>query len=144
MPLAVVISSIYWSLLLLFPSLILQKNPNSEPSSSGDALMRIPVSVDLSLHAAPGLALLADFMLFQRKFSKTEVRYVAPVIVALSAGWYGWWVEYCASFNGTFPYPFLTENPFNVRVGIYGGAATLALVSFWIINALHPNPSRRS
>ncbi|KZP24768.1 hypothetical protein FIBSPDRAFT_406409 [Athelia psychrophila] len=142
LPLAVVISSIYWSLLLLFPSLILQTNPNSEPSSSSDALVRIPVSVDLSLHAAPGLALLADFMLFQPKFSKNEARYAAPVLVTLLASSYGWWVEYCASINGTFPYPFLTENPFNIRVGIYGGAATLALVSFWIINSLHPNRSR--
>lgn len=36
------------------------------------------------------------------------------------------------------PYPFLTENPFEIRVGIYGGASILALLSFWLLNALHP------
>jgi hypothetical protein len=35
------------------------------------------------------------------------------------------------------PYPFL-ENPFEIRLGIYAAAATLALVSFWALNAFHP------
>lgn len=35
------------------------------------------------------------------------------------------------------PYPFLTENPFEIRVGIYAGASVIALGSFWIINAVH-------
>ena len=39
------------------------------------------------------------------------------------------------------PYPFLTANPLEIRVGIYAAAATLALISFWTINGLHPRQS---
>jgi len=138
LPLAVVISFIYWTLILLFPSLILQKDPNSQPSSSIDTLMWVPLPVDLALHAVPGMALCADFMLLESKFSKNEARYGAPLVISLAAVWYVSWVEYCASFNGTFPYPFLTENPFEIRVGIYITTTTFALVSFWALNVLHP------
>jgi hypothetical protein len=61
----------------------------------------MPLSVDLALHAAPGLALFTDFMFLESKFSKNEVRYGAPLVVSLAAVWYASWVEHCASFNGT-------------------------------------------
>jgi len=143
LPLAVVTSLIYWTLILLSPSLILQKDPNSEPSSSTDALMRVPLPIDLALHAVPGLALCADFMLLESKFSKNETRYGALLVIFPVAVWYVSWVEYCASFNGTFPYPFLTVNPFEIRVGIYIAVMTFALVSFWTLNALHPDKRSR-
>jgi len=138
LPLAVVISSIYWTLLLFFPTLILLKDPNAESSSSAEPLLRIPLPVDLSLHAAPGVALFVDFMLLESKFSKNEARYGAPLFVFMASLAYASWVEYCAGFNGTFPYPFLTGNPFEIRLGIYAATGTLALVSFWTLNALHP------
>jgi len=137
LPLAVVISSIYWTLILLLPELIAQRDPNTESSSSPPAMYFIPIHIDLSLHLVPGLALLTDFIFLEQKFSESEARYGAPMIVVLATIWYSSWVEYCASFNSSFPYPFLTENPFEIRIGIYIGAATLALVSFWTINALH-------
>jgi len=137
LPLAVVISSIYWTLILMFPSLILQTDPNNKLSSSTGALMWLPLPVDLALHVVPALALCADFMLLESKFSKNEARYGAPLVISLAAVWYASWVEYCASSNGTFPYPFLTENPFEIRVGIYITATTLALLYFWTLNALH-------
>lgn len=76
-------------------------NPNTVPSSSEKSLRFIPLEVDLSLHAVPALALSADFLLLERKFSRYETRYLAPLIVVLAAVWYGSWVEYCAGFNGT-------------------------------------------
>jgi len=137
MPLAVVISTIYWTLMLFFPSLILQTDP-SIASSTGEAplLLRIPLRMDLALHATPALSLLADFVLFERKYTKKQALVGAPIVAGAATLWYSWWAEYCASFNGSFPYPFLTENPFEVRVYIYAGAGTLALVSFWAINFL--------
>lgn len=119
--------------------------------------MRIPLRVDLALHAVPSLALLIDFLFLEPKFSKLQVRYGAPLVVSLAAVSYASWVEYCASFNGSckqsllrpcafvphtvvcclVPYPFL-ENPLEIRLGIYAAAATLALVSFWALNTLHP------
>ncbi|KII88639.1 hypothetical protein PLICRDRAFT_41839 [Plicaturopsis crispa FD-325 SS-3] len=138
LPLAVVISSIYWTLLLAFPHLIMQAFPTSEPTSSpsAPAIAYVPLPIDLALHAAPALTLVADFFLLERKYTRSEARW-APLVTAVSTVWYGAWVEYLATFNKTFPYPFLTENPFEIRVAIYGGAALLALVSFWGINGLH-------
>lgn len=35
------------------------------------------------------------------------------------------------------PYPFLTENTFPIRVGIYAGASVVAYASFRLLNELH-------
>lgn len=156
MPLAVVISSIYWSLVLLAPQLILMENPlSTEPSSAAPVMMRIPLEVDLALHAAPGIALFLDFFLFEKRYSKKQALYGAPTISILSTLWYSSWVEYFAKFNGRcksysrlisspligesshlVPYPFLND-VVEVRYSIYAGATMLALVSFWLLNAAH-------
>jgi len=141
MPMSVVVTSIYWTLLLWFPTLILQADPSKTvPTSSTEvpSLMRLPLRMDLALHAVPGVSLLLDFIFFERKYGEKEARYGATLMAALTGTVYGSLVEYFAKFNGSFPYPFLTENPFEIRVAIYFGATTFALVSFWIINALHP------
>ncbi|KAI0093546.1 FAR-17a/AIG1-like protein [Irpex rosettiformis] len=137
----IVISSIYWSLLILFPKLILRAPEPGElgPTSSGEVpdLIRIPLSLDLSLHAVPGLALILDFYLFEVKYAKMTARIGGAAIAALAAIWYGSWVEYCASYNKIFPYPFLTTNEFPVRVQIYAGATAFAYVVFQGLNAFH-------
>ncbi|TFK54970.1 hypothetical protein OE88DRAFT_1653557 [Heliocybe sulcata] len=140
LPVAVVVSSIYWTLVLSMPHMILQANPGTTPptsSSEAPQLMRIPLEMDLALHASPALSLLADFLLFEKKYGRNETVYVAPVLAALFGFFYANWVEYLAKFNGSFPYPFLTDNSFEIRVAIYSGAITLALVSFWLINSVH-------
>lgn len=38
----------------------------------------------------------------------------------------------------TVPYPFLTQNPFPIRLAIYGGATTIGGLSFLAMNTLHP------
>jgi hypothetical protein len=100
MPLAVVISTIYWSLVFFAPSLIFIIDSTAEPTSAGPAVFRIPLEVDLALHAAPGITLFLDFFLFEKRYSKKQALYGAPV-VAISAGvWYVSWVEYFATYNG--------------------------------------------
>jgi len=135
MPVAAVVSSIYWPLLLFFPKLILQADPLSPPTAP--VLLYLRPEVDLALHATPAVTLLADFIFLGSKYTRKEAIYGAPVATFLATVGYGSWVEYCASFNGSFPYPFLTENPLEIRVLIYTGAAMLALVSFWTINSFH-------
>ncbi|KAJ6596782.1 FAR-17a/AIG1-like protein [Mycena vulgaris] len=132
MPIATIVSSIYWTLLLTFPHLILRAMPEES------APIGIPLRIDLALHAAPCIALLADFMIFERRYGTTVIKYVAPAITLVCTLWYGWWVEHCASKNGTFAYPFLTLNPMEIRLRIYAGAGTLACLSFYALNALHP------
>ncbi|KAH7889316.1 FAR-17a/AIG1-like protein [Phlebopus sp. FC_14] len=141
LPLAFVVTSIYWSLYIFFPTLILrpEEPTGSEPTSSSTApkLMRIPLHIDLSVHAVPLITLLVDFFLFERKFAPRQTRMTAPAIVFVYGIWYASFVEYCSRFNGTFPYPFLTVNPFGVRVVIYTVVAGLALASLRLLNALH-------
>jgi len=76
-------------------------------------------------------------MFFESKYKRKESLYGAPVVASLAGVGYGSWVEYCASYNGSFPYPFLTENPLEIRLLIYAGATVLALLSFWIMNNVH-------
>ncbi|KAI9570488.1 FAR-17a/AIG1-like protein, partial [Boletus coccyginus] len=125
--LAIVISSVYWSLISCFPHLIAPATAKLIP----------PLTIDLALHASPLFTLLVDFFVFESKFSKTYVHKAAPAAVVVYAIWYASFVEYCATFNGSFPYPFLTHNPFPVRVLIYAAAAGIALSCFRTLNALH-------
>jgi len=101
-------------------------------------LMRIPLKIDLSLHLAPVVTLLADFALYEKKYTKKQVQIGAPLVVLGCGTWYACWVEYCASYNKIFPYPFLTENPLDIRIGIYAFLSFIALGCFRLINAVHP------
>ncbi|KAK7043591.1 hypothetical protein VNI00_008202 [Paramarasmius palmivorus] len=104
MPLAAVISCVYWALLTLSPDLILQgaekmiDDPEVASSVEKLALVRIPLPVDLSLHMAPGVALIADFFLFERKFTSKEVAW-GPLVAGAYTAFYGWWVEHCSKHN---------------------------------------------
>ena len=44
--------------------------------------------------------------------------------------------------NNLFPYPFLTFNPFEIRVAIYAGATTLALLFFFLLNNIKKRVER--
>ncbi|KAG7442920.1 uncharacterized protein BT62DRAFT_935646 [Guyanagaster necrorhizus] len=139
MPVEAVIVSVYWTLLLLFPSLILQKDVVTEPTSSHDGppLARTPLSLDLAMHVVPGLSLVMDFLVFEKKYSQELVKLAVPVVLTCG-GMYSSWAERNAKLNGgVFPYPFLTENPFETRLGIYVGACAIGYIYFRVLNALH-------
>ncbi|KAF9643042.1 hypothetical protein BDM02DRAFT_3104938 [Thelephora ganbajun] len=137
MPLEVTISSIYWTLIILFPHLILMDEPptSEQTSSSASAtLMRVPFKVDLALHAVPGIALVLDFFFFEERYTKYQVARVVPLTTILFGLWYVSWVEYCASHNGRFPYPFL-ESPYHIRALVYVGAVVQSFLSFRFLNS---------
>ena len=96
---AVVVTSIYWSLLYLFPHLILIPELG-DPSSAPPVLARLPFRVDLAMHITPLFSLVTDFMFLEHKYTKKEARYGAALVIALSTIWYSSWVEYCARYNG--------------------------------------------
>jgi hypothetical protein len=112
MQLAVTISSIYWTLLSIAPSLILpppNESTSGEPSAAIDPdasdidphlLFRIPFSLDLTLHASPVIALLIDFYLLEDKFPRRAIRRTAPLLALAYGIAYGCFVEYCAASNG--------------------------------------------
>ncbi|KIK59784.1 hypothetical protein GYMLUDRAFT_44239 [Collybiopsis luxurians FD-317 M1] len=136
MPVTIVISSIYWPLLFLATRLIL---PVEEGTTSPHAsqFIRLPLSMDFALHAAPAISLLVDFLMLGKRLSRNELRFGTPAVSFFYTSFYAWWVERCASFNGKFPYPFLTESSLEIRMAIYFGAGSLALTSYWLINSLH-------
>lgn len=103
LPLAAVISLIYWTLMLFIPELILMPSLGvAEPTSSSAVpkLLRLPLSTDLALHAVPAISLILDFVWFEKKYGSMEANMGAPLVTVLAAVWYATWVEYCASFNG--------------------------------------------
>ncbi|KAK0205390.1 FAR-17a/AIG1-like protein [Desarmillaria ectypa] len=133
MPVEAVIASIYWTLITFYPSLI-----KISATEDGTPVPFIPLSIDLSLHAVPGIALVADFLWLEKKYSRrTVARYSIPTMVVCTVA-YGTWVEWCARINGFFAYPFLTDNQFAIRLGIYAGGACVGYLSFRILNAIHP------
>jgi len=146
--LACTISSIYWGLLLFAPDLILPRLPPGaanplgvvpgEPSSESH-LARIPLHLDLALHAVPGISMALDFFLFEKKYTWKQAWKQAPLLVVLFVFWYGGLTEYLGKLNNNdFPYPFLTLNPFPIRAAIYSGAGLLAYISFQFLNSIHP------
>ena len=119
--------------------------------------MRVPLKIDLALHASPSIALVTEFIAFQKPYSSYETTFIAPILAAFAGVGYGSWTEYCGFHNGEcasifgfndalikepfflVPYPFLTDNPFKIRVGIYGAATLLSISLFRALNRLHPD-----
>lgn len=144
LPVAIIVSGIYWTLLLAFPHLILPPvevtSQPVEPSSSHEApqFYRIPLSMDLALHFVPALSLTLDFFVLERKYSADQLKTQAPILAILAAVSYSLWAEYCASKNGSFPYPFLTISPLHIRIVIYSVTTVLAYTSLLMLNFVHP------
>ncbi|KAH7340810.1 FAR-17a/AIG1-like protein [Rhizoctonia solani] len=144
LPVSIIVSGIYWTLMLAFPHLILPpiEAPLEpvEPSSAPEApqFYRIPLKMDLALHLAPSVSLIVDFFVLERKYTTRQLKAQAPLLAILAAISYATWAEYCASKNGAFPYPFLTISPFHIRVVIYGVTTLLAYLSLLVLNSVHP------
>ena len=105
--LAIVISAIYWTLLLAFPHLILLEDPEASSAATVPEPERLPLHTDLAIHAAPAISLIIDFYYFEQRYSKNVSRYGALCLAAVLGTWYACWVEHCASYNG-----FCTSMPF--------------------------------
>jgi hypothetical protein len=153
--LTVTISSIYWPLLLFFAPLILRAMPSDAAGATPAELIRLPISMDIALHAMPPIAVLTEFLVVECKYQGNTATIGAPLITSLYAIWYSFWVEHCASQNGhcgrllrfmsllhanystLVPYPFL-EVPLDRRIVIYVAATFLGILSFRALNHLHP------
>jgi len=136
-----VVTAIYWPMVLTAPSLInpaYNPNPPATPLASNNPipLTGIPLPVDLALHFAPGAYFFLDFFLFERRYTSVEIKRTGRVLTLIAAAAYTGWVEYCAQYNQTFPYPFLNV-PFLSRLAIYSTATLFGYGFFAGVNALH-------
>ncbi|ORX39694.1 FAR-17a/AIG1-like protein [Kockovaella imperatae] len=143
LPVEIVIASIYWPLAIFAPSLMFPKSPEdvSSPVPSSvpatDLLFKIPLNMDLSMHALPAFALLFDFFFLEKKYTPPASTIGAPLLALTFGTLYGVWVEHCATINGKFPYPFLNVMDFIPRVILYITATFGSLFAFWGLNGLH-------
>ncbi|KIM58926.1 hypothetical protein SCLCIDRAFT_1218280 [Scleroderma citrinum Foug A] len=139
LPLAFVVTTIYWSLYIFCPTLILRPEID-EPTPPGvvPKLIRPPLELDFAMHLAPFISLFIDFLVFERKFNHIHLNSFGPAALLFYGISYACWVEYCASHNGVFPYPFLTLNPFRGRAIVYTCVTALAFGSLQLLNRLHP------
>ncbi|ODN73543.1 hypothetical protein L202_08042 [Cryptococcus amylolentus CBS 6039] len=144
LPVEFIITSIYWSLIIFAPHLML---PPTDPDAAQGApssstaeptLFRIPLWMDMSMHLLPGIALVFEFFLLETKYRPPFSTSVAFLLASAFGTSYGFWVEHCAEQNGgVFPYPFLTILPLGGRVGVYVGATGVAWAVFRGLNWVH-------
>lgn len=99
------VSAIYWSLIIFFPQLILGQNPvgSTEEAIAGAAASGvipffIPLKYDLALHLLPAIAILADFIFFEKQFPSVWCKRV-PATMGVYGLFYSSWVEFCAKQN---------------------------------------------
>lgn len=96
-------------MVLLAPALI---NPAYNPEPPATPLEPdtpipfggIPLPVDLALHFAPGAYFFLDFFLFEKRYSRDQIRKTGKALTAAATLAYGGWVEYCAQYNATCAY----------------------------------------
>ncbi|KAI6130096.1 hypothetical protein EV401DRAFT_1925059 [Pisolithus croceorrhizus] len=88
------------------------------------------------MHLAPFLSLLADFVLFEPKFSSRQMA-IAPIIIIAYAVVYAGALEYFAARNDFFLYPFLDASSLPTRLAIYVGTSCIGLGCLAFLNRLH-------
>ncbi|KAH7107544.1 FAR-17a/AIG1-like protein [Auriculariales sp. MPI-PUGE-AT-0066] len=139
-PMSMVVFAIYWPLVLFAPSLMapadMAVDEQGHPSPAA-LMFPLPLGIDLGLHAVPVIILLTDWAVYGKRYSRFEATRVAPLIAIAMGCSYGTWVEWCASANGAFPYPFLNIL-FVGRLSIYATATLFAFSAFRWVNSMHP------
>ena len=68
--------------------------------AAGAELIVTPLSADLSMHAAPFIALVSDFIWCEPKFSRRQMNRVAPVVILAYGALYGGMLEFLAKCDG--------------------------------------------
>ena len=102
-PLAIVVTALYWPMVLFAPSLMSSAEMTTEDGKPApfSVMFPLPLDIDLGLHAAPLAILLIDWLAFGHQYSKRESATFAPVAAVATGIAYGTWVEWCASANKT-------------------------------------------
>ncbi|KAE8211492.1 hypothetical protein CF327_g4750 [Tilletia walkeri] len=139
LPAEFLISALYWSLLSISPDLLIMPSKIEDPNNPGAFILhsiRLPMFLDLRLHAFPGVLMLIDYYAFSPAFSKaTHAAIVGGVPTVL----YISWATLCAQMNGKYPYPLLTEASIPLRAAIYSGslAVMVGLTVFFRSTHVH-------
>ncbi|KAK4053440.1 hypothetical protein OIV83_001606 [Microbotryomycetes sp. JL201] len=123
-PVEGLVSVLYWGMQFYDPKLL------TPPGT----MFKIPLFLDISIHALPALFLWIDFLVFSPRMSKS----VNPLLIsALGTLAYTTWMEYAAAQNKHFPYPFLDHMPPVARSLFYLCMIPVLLGLFKCANGIH-------
>ncbi|GAA5871379.1 hypothetical protein JCM16303_000737 [Sporobolomyces ruberrimus] len=118
------VALMYWGLMLIDPSLLMPPDPE----------FFLPLKLDISIHGLPAVYLWLDFLCFSPPFPKAA----RPLAISTSAVLlYVTWMEFAASKNGRFPYPFLDTMTQAQRSIFYLFQVPLVIGLFKAANGLH-------
>ncbi|GAA6007152.1 hypothetical protein JCM11491_003024 [Sporobolomyces phaffii] len=118
------VALMYWGLMLLDPSLLVPPDPE----------FYLPFKLDISIHGLPAVYLWLDFLCFSPPVPKAARPFAISTAAVLS---YVTWMEFAASKNGRFPYPFLDTMPKSYRSIFYLFQVPLVIGLFKAANEAH-------
>ncbi|GAA5828793.1 hypothetical protein JCM3766R1_003822 [Sporobolomyces carnicolor] len=114
----------YWGLMLLDPSLLVPPDPE----------FYLPFKLDISIHGLPAIMLWVDFLCFSPPYPKSARPFALSTSAVVA---YVSWMEFTASKNGRFPYPFLDTMPKAQRSLFYLVQVPVVIGLFKATNGLH-------
>lgn len=143
MPIEVMVSLLYWTFLAIDPALLIPSRKVPDTLNPGQFVMetvRLPLLIDLCMHAFPAILLLVDFLVFSPPLPLRcpSVLTSWPIWTSvLSTMSYCLWAEVCNAHNGHYPYPLLSMLSTPHRVALYIACGLTMGVVLVASNALH-------
>ncbi|OAL34401.1 hypothetical protein AYO20_06244 [Fonsecaea nubica] len=110
-PMEVLVSTLYWGLRAIDPTLVVPKE------------LELPLAPDVGFHLTPSALLLVDLLLFSPPWTITALP--AILLSTVIAFLYWFWIELCYSYNGFYPYPLFALLDQTQRVGLFGMSAVV-------------------
>ena len=96
---------------------------------------RLPLTLDLSLHLAPTIFQLVDFLYFSPQWNISERQALRLSIILACLYWL--WIERCRRMNGFYAYPIFDEAGLLGRIGLFSMSAVLMAGNTVILKRLH-------
>lgn len=113
-PMEILISTLYWGLRAIDPALVVPPE------------LELPLSADVGFHLAPTLFLLGDLLLLSPPW--TIAALPATVLSVVIAFLYWFWIEWCFTRNGFYPYPLFELLGYEQRLALFAGCAAVMAV----------------
>ncbi|SCZ99563.1 BZ3500_MvSof-1268-A1-R1_Chr3-1g06102 [Microbotryum saponariae] len=123
-PVEGLVSLLYWGMQFYDPSLLTPQG----------TIFKIPLFLDISIHAFPALLLWTDFLVFSPPMSKKANPLLISTVATMG---YTTWMEYTSHHNQWFPYPFLSELTRIQRASFYIAMIPVLLGLFYLANGIH-------
>ncbi|KAG0681590.1 hypothetical protein C6P40_001178 [Pichia californica] len=119
-----IVSSVYWSLKIFVPYLIISDEAT------------FPFSLDLKIHLMPLLCTAIDYFVYMRRWDIPYLTGYLIVTILTIAYWF--WLDYLITEDASYPYPFLNVET-NLRIIIFAVISLVAFGSFCFGKLMHPD-----